>query len=206
MPAIVYLHGFRSSPQSIKAQLFARAIAVLQADERPRFVVPHLPHDPWEAIESVAAWIEHEIADAAAAPALVGSSLGGFYATHLAERFGARAALINPAIRPYDDLASYGGPQRNLGTGETVEVTAAHVAALRALRVAKITRPERYFLLVRTGDELLDWHQAVAFYGGAQQCVLGGGDHGWADFAAEIPAVLRFASSTLVQRKGPGPQ
>ena len=61
------------------------------------------------------------------------------------------------------------------------------------MRVPRITRPERYFLLVRTGDELLDWREAVAFYGGALQYVAGGGDHGWADFAAEVAAVLRFA-------------
>lgn len=193
MATIVYLHGFRSSPQSIKAQLFARAIAALPSRERPRFVVPTLSPDPPEAIGSVAAWIGREI-PAAATLTLVASSLGGFYATHLAERFRVRAAVINPAIRPYDDLALYLGVQRNLHTGETFEVTAAHFTALRALKVAAITRPERYFLLVRSGDELLDWREAVAFYGGAWQYVRGGGDHGWADFADEVPAVLRFAT------------
>ena len=193
MATIVYLHGFRSSPQSIKAQLLARAVAASPVDVRPRFVVPPLPHDPREAIGTVAAWIEREIG-VAATLTLVGSSLGGFYATHLAERFGTRAVLINPAIRPYDDLVPYLGVQRNLHTGETFEVTAAHFTALRALKVAAITRPERYFLLVRSGDELLDWREAVAFYGGAWQYVHGGGDHGWADFADEVPAILRFAT------------
>src|SRR6266496_622033 len=197
MTTLVYLHGFRSSPQSIKAQLFARAIYELPPAERPRFVVPTLSHDPREAVANVAAWIEREVGAATATLTLVGSSLGGFYATHLAQRFGVRAVLINPALRPYDDLASYVGPQRNLYTGETFEVTAAHFAALRALEVARITRPERYFLLVRTGDEVLDWRAAVAFYGGARQYVLGGGDHGWADFAGEIPAILRFARPML---------
>src|SRR4029450_2382914 len=148
MTPIVYLHGFRSSPQSIKAQLFARAIAMLPAEARPRFIVPTLSHDPREAVASVAAWIEREVGVAATTLTLVGSSLGGFYATHLAERFGVRAVLINPAIRPYDDLAPSVGPQRNLYTGETFEVTAAHFAALRALKVTRITHPERYFLLV----------------------------------------------------------
>jgi uncharacterized protein len=197
-PTIVYLHGFRSSPQSIKAQLFARQIAALPAGERPRFVVPSLSHDPREAVASVAAWIEREVGGAAATTlTLVGSSLGGFYATHLAERLAARAVLINPTIRPWEDLASSAGVQHNLHTGETFEVTAAHLAALRALMVPRITRSERYFLLVRTGDEVLDWRDAVAFYGGARQYVLGGGDHGWADFAGEIPAVLRFAVAAM---------
>ena len=124
---------------------------------------------------------------------LVGSSLGGFYATYLAERYGARAVLINPAIRPHEDLRPYAGPQRNLYTGEEYEVTPAHFDELAALAVTRITRPERYFLLVRTGDEVLDWREAVAFYAGAFQYVAGGGDHGWTDFGDEVASVLRFA-------------
>jgi predicted esterase YcpF (UPF0227 family) len=191
---IVYLHGFRSSPQSAKAQLFVQAVAALPAPTRPRLHVPQLQVAPATAVADVAAWIDAELgAAAASALTLVGSSLGGFYATVLAERCGARAALINPAIRPYDDLRRYVGVQDNLHTGERFEVTPAHFAELAAMKVARITRPERYFLLVRSGDELLDWREAVGFYAGAGQYVAGGGDHGWVDFAAEIAPVLRFA-------------
>ncbi len=194
MNCFVYLHGFRSSPQSAKAQCFARAIAALPAGRRPRFHVPALPFDPDDAVAGVAAWIEREFGfDSADALTLIGSSLGGFYATHLAERFGVRAVLINPAIRPYEDLQPFAGRQLNLYSGEAFELIDAHFAALRALAVARITRPERYFLLVRAGDEVLDWRIAVSHYAGAHQYVLGGGDHGWTDFDAEIPAVLRFA-------------
>jgi predicted esterase YcpF (UPF0227 family) len=193
---IVYLHGFRSSPASIKARLFGQAIAALPAAQRPRYHVPALSHEPGTAFTSVARWIEHE-ADPGTALTLVGSSLGGYYATALAERYGCRAVLINPAIRPYEDLAPYAGTQTNLYTGHTFEVIEEHFAELRALEVERITRPERYFLLVRTGDEVLDWHEAVAFYAGAWQYVAGGGDHSWADFAPEIPAVLRFAGVAL---------
>jgi predicted esterase YcpF (UPF0227 family) len=194
MICVAYLHGFRSSPQSAKAQCFARAIAALPARQRPRFHVPALPSDPDDAVAGVAAWIEREFGpDSADALTLVGSSLGGFYATHLAERFGVRAVLINPAIRPYEDLQPFAGQQLNLYTGEAFELIDAHFATLRALAVARITRPERYFLLVRAGDEVLDWRLAVTYYAGAHQYVLGGGDHGWTDFEAEIPAVLRFA-------------
>jgi predicted esterase YcpF (UPF0227 family) len=194
MSCLVYLHGFRSSPQSAKARRFARAIAALPGAARPRLHVPALPPDPEAAVAGVAAWIDETLGkDAAATLTLVGSSLGGFYATHLAERFAARAVLINPAIRPYDDLRPFAGTQLNLHTGEAFDVIDAHFAALRALAVARITRPDRYFLLVRTGDEVLDWRAAVEHYAGAHQYVLGGGDHGWTDFDAEIPAVLRFA-------------
>ncbi len=190
---IVYLHGFRSSPQSLKAQCFVRAVAALPESCRPRLHVAPLPPCPAVAVSSVATWIEREIGSRAGQDmTLVGSSLGGFYATHLAERFGARAALINPAIRPWEDLRDYIGTQQNLHTGEAFEVTAAHFAELRGL-AARVTVPDRYFLLVRTGDEVLPWQEAVEFYAGARQYVKGGGDHGWADFDDEVPAVLRFA-------------
>jgi hypothetical protein len=192
---LVYLHGFRSSSRSVKAQLFVRAIEALPQSVRPRLHVPDLPFDPAAAVAGVFAWIEHALAgsDPANELTLLGSSLGGFYATHLAERFGARAVVINPTIRPYDDLAPFAGAQTNLHSGEQFEVTDAHFRALRDLAVTRITRPERYFLLVRSGDEVLLWREAVEFYAGAWQFVLGGGDHGWTDFSDEIPAVLRFA-------------
>ena len=194
-PTLVYLHGFRSSPQSVKAQLFVRAIAALPMAARPRLHVPDLPFDPAAAVADVAAWIERAMFrhDAASHLTLVGSSLGGFYATHLAERFGARAAVINPTVRPWDALVPYAGVQTNLHAGLSFEMTAAHFRELRAQAVARITRPDRYLLLVRSGDEVLPWRDAVAFYAGAWQYVHGGGDHGWVDFAQEIPAVLRFA-------------
>ena len=195
---IVYLHGFRSSPQSAKAQCFVRAVAALLPASRPRLHVPALTAAPAAAIAAVAAWVESAPGAAAAADlTFVGSSLGGYYATVLAERFGARAALINPAVRPYDDLRRYAGIQENLYSGERFLVTDAHFAELAAMRVPRITRPERYFLLQRSGDEVLDWREAVAFYAGAAQYVAGGGDHGWTDFDAEVPAVLRFAGVTL---------
>jgi predicted esterase YcpF (UPF0227 family) len=189
-PTIVYLHGFNSGPQSAKGQLLARAAAALA--DPPRFHLPRLHHRPARAMQGVCAWLDRH-APGGRDLTLVGSSLGGFYATWLAERRGARAVLINPAIRPHEDLRPYLGVQRNLYTGEEYEVTAAHFDELRVLAVPQITRPERYFLLVRTGDELLDWREAVAFYAGAFQYVAGGGDHGWTDFGAEVAAVLRFA-------------
>lgn len=192
-PTLVYLHGFRSSPLSIKAQIMVRAVAALPEAVRPRLHVPALLTEPADAVAVVAAWIEREVRSPATELTLIGSSLGGYYATHLAERCGARAVLINPAIRPYDDLAPYTGTQTNLYTGEAFEVIDEHFAQLRSLRVARITRPQRYFLLVRSDDEVLDWREAVAFYGGAWQYVAGGGDHGWADFGGEVSAVLRFA-------------
>jgi len=190
VPTLVYLHGFNSAPQSVKGQLLARAAAALP--NPPRFHLPQLHHRPERAMREVGQWIERE-GRRMNELTLIGSSLGGFYATYLAERYGARAVVINPAIVPHEDLRPYAGPQRNLYTGEEYDVTPAHFDELAALAVERITDRERYFLLMRTGDELLDWRKAVAFYAGAYQYVAGGGDHGWTDFGGEVAAVLRFA-------------
>jgi len=194
---IVYLHGFASSPASIKARALVAFVDALPEAVRPRLRVPALQFSPREAVERVAAWVCDEVPDPAADLTFVGSSLGGFYAVHLAERFGARAVLINPAMRPCDDLAQYAGTQTNLYTGEAFEVLPAHFDELRALAVPRIARPERCFLMVQTGDEVLDWREAVTYCSGAWQLVEGGGDHGFAHFAAHIPELLRFAGVQL---------
>ena len=191
MTTIVYLHGFRSSPASIKATQLRDYVALMPGAVKPRLHIPELVHRPATAVAEVAAWVERE-ADPNALT-FIGSSLGGYYATHLAERFGARAVLVNPAVRPHSDLQPWRGAQTNLHTGATFEVTSAHFDELIALRVARITRPERYWLLVETGDEVLDYREAVAFYGGAFQYVRGGGDHTFMEFALQLPAILRFA-------------
>ena len=187
---IVYLHGFNSSPQSVKGRMVARAAAALP--DAPRFHIPDLAHRPAQAMRAVCAWVDDAAGVGNPNVAFVGSSLGGFYATWLAERYGARAVVINPAIRPAADLGSFVGRQRNPHTGVEYEVTPAHFFELEGLEIERITRPERYFLLVRTGDELLDWRVASAFYAGGFQYVAGGGNHGWEDFGDEVDAVLRF--------------
>ena len=155
---------------------------------RPALRVPELADRPAVAMASIDALVR----DAAAPVCIVGSSLGGFYATVAAERHGVRAVLINPAVRPDVDLRDHAGVQTNLHTGRSFDVTTAHFDELRAMRVERITRPDRYFLLVETGDEVLDYRQAVAFYAGAYQFVQGGGDHAFTGFAAQIPAILAF--------------
>jgi len=196
-PALVYLHGFRSSPASAKARQLIDAVARLPAQVRPVLYVPTLAGGPALDVSTTLAWIEANVAQPEAQLTIVGSSLGGFYATCLAERTGARAVLINPTIRPYDDLGPYVGPQVNLYTGETFVVTQAHFDELRAMAVDRITRPGRYWLMVQSGDEQLDYREAVAFYAGAFQLVEGGGDHGFQRFDAQIAPLLRFAGVAL---------
>ena len=198
MPTILYLHGFNSAPQSAKGELLASAAAALA--EPPRFHLPQLSHRPAQAMRDVCAWIDREAPEGREL-ALIGSSLGGFYATFLAEKYGARAVLINPSVRPHEDLRPFAGRQKNLYTGEEYEITPAHFAELASLAVSRITRPERYLLLARTGDEILDWRESVAFYAGAFQYIAGGGDHGWTDFHAEADSVLRFAGAGASTRR-----
>jgi predicted esterase YcpF (UPF0227 family) len=122
----------------------------------------------------------------------VGSSLGGFYATDLVEKAGGKAALINPAIDPHVGLRAYLGPQKNLYSAEPYELTERHLDEWRALYAPRIT-PERYLLLVETGDEVLDYRQAVARYAGAEQVVVPGGDHSLQSFPQHLARILSFA-------------
>ena len=125
---LIYIHGFNSSPASFKAKLLRERLAARgRANE---FAAPALPHGP-----AAAAALLADLARMHPQALLVGSSLGGYYATWLAERFGLRAVLVNPAVRPYDLLAAYVGTQKNLHTGEEYDFTAQHIAELRALEV-----------------------------------------------------------------------
>jgi predicted esterase YcpF (UPF0227 family) len=194
-PVIVYLHGLNSSPASVKARKLVAFAATLA--QPPVVHVPPLATWPSDAIADVRSWLD---ANVGAAPiAFIGSSLGGYYATWLAERYDAHAVLINPAIRPYEQLEAYLGTQRNLYSGELWQLTRAHFDDLARFRVARITRPERYFLLVRSGDEVLDWREAVVHYAGARQFVAAGGTHGWEDIDDELISMLRFAGCTISQ-------
>src|SRR5438046_8603971 len=145
MRTIVYLHGFISSPQSRKAAMLGDYVR--NCASGIGYEVPALDHRPARAFEEVlAVCAKHRPEDLT----LVGSSLGGFYATIAAERIGCRAALLNPAVHPYRHFQRYLGPQRNLYTGESFELTREHVDELAALDVAAVTRPERYWLFVET--------------------------------------------------------
>jgi predicted esterase YcpF (UPF0227 family) len=184
-PGILYLHGFCSSPASWKASLLAEAMAARGLADR--FFCPALSFVPNEAI----AQAEKILREQDAPLTVVGSSLGGYYATYLAEKYELRAALINPAVVAPNSLAEYIGTQTNLYTGESFEFTAAHIAQLRALEVPRIT-PERYLLLVETGDEVLDYRQAVSRYAGCEQRVLAGGDHSFTQFPELLPQLFEY--------------
>jgi predicted esterase YcpF (UPF0227 family) len=190
LKTLVYLHGFISSPQSKKAVMLGDYLRNVVSGIR--YSVPELHHRPKRAIEQIAAAVEGVEPENLT---LVGSSLGGFYATVMAERLGCRAALLNPAVHPHTHFTRYLGPQRNLYTGESFDLTMDHVTELRALDPAAITKPERYWLFVETGDEVLDYREAVAFYAGALHSVTRGGDHTLTTFPENVPDIVEWAKS-----------
>jgi len=184
---LVYLHGFNSSAQSTKARMLADYLARQGLEQQ--YLCPNLPHGPLEAMATVESAVKgHDNG----ALCFVGSSLGGFYATWLAERHGARAVLLNPAIDPHLGLRAYLGPQTNLYNGEKYLLTQKHLDEWASLCVPRIT-PERYLLVVETGDEVLDYRMAVKYYAGSRQVVVEGGDHSLQCFAQKIPLILEFS-------------
>jgi predicted esterase YcpF (UPF0227 family) len=190
LKTIVYLHGFISSPRSRKAVTLGDFLRNLAPDVA--YVVPEMHHRPARAIDQAArACRDVDAADLT----LVGSSLGGFYATVLAERIGCRAALLNPAVRPHTHFDRHLGPQRNMYSGEEFVLTREHVDELLHLQPAAITRPERYWLFVETADEVLDYREAVDFYAGALHTVVRGGDHTLVSFPEHVPEIVDWARS-----------
>jgi uncharacterized protein len=189
---LLYLHGFRSSPLSTKA----RQMAAWVQCHRPavHWWCPQLPPSPAQAMRDVFAGIA---AWPRATMGVVGSSLGGFYATVVAEGQGngaCRAVLLNPAVEPARDLARYVGEH---GTWQQPEerfvFEPAYVDELRQLHPATLTHPERYAAIVATGDEVLDWREMTARHAGAKMRLIDGGDHALSDFeTAHLPFVLSF--------------
>ncbi|WP_375740433.1 YqiA/YcfP family alpha/beta fold hydrolase [Pseudomonas boanensis] len=185
-PCLLYIHGFNSSPASLKARQLSVAMQRIGLADRLR--VPDLHHHPRVAIDQ----LEVAIAELGR-PMLVGSSLGGYYATHLAERHGLKALLINPAVSPHRLFDGRLGPQKNYYSDETWELTLDHVAALAELEVPAPKDPARFQVWLQTADETLDYRQAERYYRACALRIEAGGDHGFQHFPAHLPALLAFA-------------
>ncbi|TAL22385.1 MAG: DUF454 family protein [Aquabacterium sp.] len=191
---LLYLHGFRSSPKSFKAQLLAqRAEELKQGGQDLTWWCPQLPPSPEEAVkllrEGLAGWkVEPERIG------IVGSSLGGFYAGVLAEQLGCRAVLINPAVQPARDLARYIGEQASYhDPEERFFFREEFIEQFRTLAVPALSERERYMAIVAKGDEVLDWREMAQWCEGTQLKLLEGGDHALSDFeTAHLRDVLAF--------------
>jgi predicted esterase YcpF (UPF0227 family) len=184
---ILYLHGFRSSPQSMKARVVGERMAALGLADQ--VFSPQLPASPKLAMELALSLIEGVPADQLS---IIGSSLGGYYATWLAERIGCRAVLLNPAIVPRVNLDQHVGVTTQFHSDEPFEFKREYIAELHALEVPQISKPDRYFLIAATGDEVLDYRDMVAHYQGARQHVIDGSDHAISEFAQYVDEILAF--------------
>jgi uncharacterized protein len=185
---LLYLHGFRSSPRSFKAQ----RMHALVRERHPAvtWCCPQLPASPRTTMAllrgAIAGWPRE-------AMAVVGSSLGGFYATCVAEETGCPAVLLNPAVDPARDLAGAIGEQTAWhDPAEHFYFAPAYIDELRALQRGPVAHPERYFAVIAKGDELLDWREMTGRYAGARIKLLEGGDHALSDFEAHVEDVLAF--------------
>ena len=185
---LLYLHGFRSSPQSFKARWMADWVAA----NRPglAWACPQLPPSPAAALDDIraitAGW-------PAATSGVIGSSLGGFYATIVAESLGFRAVLVNPAVDPARDLAAHIGRQTMYhSAGESFDFRAEYVDELAAMTPpTPLARPLDILAIVAKGDEVLDWREMTARYAQGPLKLIAGSDHGLADFESHVPDLLR---------------
>ena len=185
---LLYLHGFRSSPQSAKA----RRVAAWVKEHRPdlHWWCPQLPPSPREALETVLAGVAGWPVDSMA---VIGSSLGGFYATAVAERLGCPAVLLNPAVDPARDLEKYIGEQTAWHDPEAhFFFRPEYIEELRQLDTRHMTPAAPEMVLIAQGDEVLDWREMAARYAGCRIKLLEGGDHALSDFDDHLPGIVSF--------------
>lgn len=185
---LLYLHGFRSSPRSFKAQRLQAWLAANRPEVH--WWCPQLPPSPQAAMALVRAGIAGWPSDRSA---VVGSSLGGFYATVVGQARGWPAVLLNPAVDPARDLAAYIGEQTAFhNPEERFFFEPAFVDELRAMTPGALTHLERCLAVIARGDEVLDWREMSQRYQGAHLRILDGGDHALSDFDDHLPHLLRF--------------
>ena len=189
---LLYLHGFRSSPSSAKAKKMAAVVK--HTHPKVHWWCPQLPPSPRAAMalimEGIADWPQQAGFDRMG---VVGSSLGGFYATAVAERLGCKAVLLNPAVDPARDLSRHIGDQTSWqDPDEHFFFAPAFIDELRALHAGPLRAPGNYLAVIAKGDEVLDWREMAARYTGAHIELLEGGDHALTDFESHLPRILNF--------------
>lgn len=190
----LYLHGFKSSPESAKARVTMAFFA--QHDLAHNLHIPCLPAAPQQAMDAAMFLYEQLIDEVGPQNVLViGSSLGGYYASYLVEKYGGKAVVINPSIKPYELLADFLGENQNYHTGETFLVTPAYLAELSALDTQVLNVPKQHLLLVQTHDETLDYRQAVAKYQHSPAIIEYGGDHSFQRYEQRLPGIINFAQT-----------
>lgn len=199
---ILYLHGFRSSPNSYKASLLAQAMQ--DRNLTHRWVCPQLPASPAQTIALCNTLIE-QAKEQGLTPAtelvIIGSSLGGYYANYLAEHWQCRAVVLNPSVYPMRTLNAYVGEHTRYHSDEPFIFKPEYIDELARLIPDKPATPQNYYLLACKGDEVLDWRDMADWYAGSHGRILEGGDHGISDFERWMPDVLDFALAPFPTHK-----
>ena len=187
---LLYLHGFNSSPQSVKAQLVQSYLQ--QRDCSDLLLCPQIPIVPAQAMK----FLERLVEDALSNHHLsfVGSSLGGYYATYLAEKYSGTAVLINPSVKPFETLKACLGENKFYFEDGCWEFDETHIQQLKQLNVDSITEAERYLVLLQTGDETLDYREAETKYKNSHCIVEHGGDHAFVKLERHIPRIMQFSN------------
>ena len=192
MSALIYIHGFLSSPLSFKAQQTQAWLA----EHHPE-ITYHCPQlTPYP--EQTRLELEQLVESLLPQPVyLMGSSLGGFWATWLAEKYNLRALLINPSVHPSEFMPEYLDVDlKSYHSDDTYRLTAQHIDEINAADIQP-KRLSNYWLLVQTGDESLDYRQAVERFSGCKQTVEEGGDHSFQNFERYLASGLNFLAENI---------
>ena len=190
MPTLVYLHGFNSSPESKKAQQTRRWIEQNAPDIE--FICPSLPPYGYAAIDMLEKIVTARLPDSVA---VIGSSMGGFFATCLAEQYSLKAVLVNPAVSPHRGLQSWLGENTNYHTGEKWLFEGQHIDEYRRLDPPEINNKNNYLVLLQSGDEVLDYRDAQQRYSGCKIILESGGDHSFIDYHQHLKIIHQFLVS-----------